>query len=72
MSFQPAQLDTETATINLQILLVALLIINLIVFSMQSRDTVDAVWRIWVNRLPQRLLEVLVVCLAMFVVTHFN
>ena len=70
MSFQPAQLDTETATINLQILLVALLIINLIVFSMQSRDTVDAVWRIWVNRLPMRL--PLLVCWAMFVVTHFN
>ena len=70
MSFQPAQLDIETATNQLNILLVALLIINLIVFSMQSRDTVDAVWRIWVNRLPMRL--PLLVRWAMFVVTHFN
>ena len=70
MSFQSAQFDREMLFNNLQILLVALLIIWILVFSKQPPHRVDAVYRIWVNRLPMRL--PLFVCWCLFVVTHYS
>ena len=74
MSFQSAQFDLETDRetlfINLQILLGALLIVWILVFSKQPRHRMDAVYRMWVNQLPMRL--PVFVCWCLYVAINYS
>ena len=72
MSFQPTQLEIDNATIKLNCLLAALLIMFLLILWMRPRDAELPAWKIWVNKLPQWVHEVFILCLAMFVVTYVN
>ena len=70
MSFQPTQLEIDNATIKLNCFLAALLIMLHLILWMQPRDAELPAWKIWFNKIPQRVYEVFILCLAMFVVTY--